>query len=211
MFNKNWRLIFSIGILFNIVLLLSSFNSNLYDEKIYLELYEKNDVSFNESVKINKTSEIIGFFSDKNSLDNSFFTDAEISHMKDVKKIFTLLNYIYYISFIILVIFLIYLIKKNILIIILPSVILGIILALVTFFIFSIIPFSTSFDGMHNTIFPQGNYSFPADSNLIQLFPIGFFYGFIKLVMKEFFFKEILIISISLGYFYYVKNIKIKK
>ena len=211
MFNKNWGLIFSIAILFNIVLLLSSFNSNLYDEKTYFGLYEENNVIFNESIRIDKTSELIGFFSNENSLDTSFFTNNEISHMEDVKKIFEILNYIYYITLMLLVVLFIYLIRKDLFIIILPSAILGLILASLAFSTFSSIPFTISFEGMHNTLFPQGNYSFPTDSNLIQLFPIGFFYGFIEIVMKEFFITHLMIILIGLGYFYYVKKIKKNK
>ena len=41
------------------------------------------------------------------------------------------------------------------------------------------IGFTKFWDIFHNLLFPQGNFSFPVDSTLIQLYPASYFIGFI--------------------------------
>lgn len=199
-FNENSKsnlikfLILLISLSLTLTILFSTFNSKLYDEKLYMNLYEKNNIKFNESIRENKTNEVINFLKNKGSLDKSFFTENEISHMEDVRKIFNGLKKIYLLSLFITLFGITFLVYKKLSI--RRAFIYSFILSILLIILF-LLPFNFLFDNMHNLLFPQGNYSFDNSSNLIQLFPAGFFLGFLQSVIISFMLKEVLILGLS--------------
>ena len=117
----------------------------------------------------------IDFLQEKAELELPF-TEEEVSHLQDVKKLMKVINYLFYFSLLILTLILTYY-KKNV-----QQVkkllryggITTIVVVLITIFILWL-SFSKLFTLFHHVFFPQGNWIFPTDSLLIQTFPIDFF------------------------------------
>ncbi len=107
------------------------------------------------------------------------YTIAEYSHLQDVQRIFSVGNILFWIlaSSAIFLILLIFFLKKNILEI--SNIILhgGIItlMAIILIFLLIFFNFNGIFAIFHKIFFPQGNWQFPANSLLIQTFPLQFF------------------------------------
>ncbi len=119
--------------------------------------------------------EVFLFLDNKGTL-FSGFTPDEVSHLLDVKKIMNLADYIFYGLLLLITAALTYYKKDSKFVLkLLKSggistgiFILG--LLLLSFFFFDAV-----FALFHQLFFPQGNWIFPADSLLIQTFPIIFF------------------------------------
>lgn len=185
-------IILTISISFSI--LFSILDQKINDEDLYYKLYEGNYVyeEFNNESLVNeKTNELIGFFDNKNPLDETFYTSDEISHLEDVKKVLKIINTIYYILLLISFIGLISLyylpnFPKHVFILLISGFFFSLLLILILYFL----PFDILFEKMHSTLFPQGNYTFDSTSNMIRLFPEGFFIGFFKTIIISFILKE---------------------
>ncbi len=95
------------------------------------------------------------------------FNEQEKAHLQDVKH---LLKYSYYLLEIIAVILAFCMIDDWRKIIKYGTILLIILLAAGF-----LIPFDSFFTSFHKILFPQGNWQFPADSMLIQLYPASFF------------------------------------
>ena len=128
------------------------------------------------------------------------FTTEEKAHLVDVRRIINSVKWIGIISFILLIaaIIHIYTIKdfgnsiRRILVIGSASAL----AVLIILFVISL-NFPTFFEGFHKLLFPQGNYTFPADYLLIKLFPEALFKDYAR---KMFFHTGILsLILLFLG------------
>jgi integral membrane protein (TIGR01906 family) len=119
-----------------------------------------------ENTEINEIKEFVGF------------TPEEKAHLIDVKRIINSVKWIGIISFILLIaaIIRLYTLKdfgNNIRrILVIGSV--SALAVLIILFVISL-NFPTFFEGFHRLLFPQGNYTFPADYLLIKLFPEALF------------------------------------
>jgi integral membrane protein (TIGR01906 family) len=107
----------------------------------------------------------------------NIFTDLEIDHLVDVRKILQNILFVYFLSIISLVIISFHVYRKKkvekYLLIINKATKLNIIATfLAGCFIF--IFWNYFFIKFHEIFFPQGNWSFPANSMLIQLYPAQF-------------------------------------
>tara|TARA_Y100000310_G_scaffold345531_1_gene466120 strand:- start:40561 stop:41109 length:549 start_codon:yes stop_codon:yes gene_type:complete len=117
----------------------------------------------------------LNYFDDK-SLQPEGYLDSEISHMRDVKQIMNKVDIIFYILLAFITLTLTYY-KKNVKLLkkltslgsAATFIFVGIILLLST------LAFNSSFNYFHKIFFPQGNWQFPADSLLLQTWPIEFF------------------------------------
>ncbi len=129
----------------------------------------------------------------------SDYTAAEQSHLQDVQKVFQGVDYIFFFFFLLIVIILLYSIKNR------PQlsklclyggistvVFTGLILIIIVF------SFESSFTLFHTIFFPQGNWTFPIESLLIQTFPLEFFIS----IGRRIFLQTVIIGSlfIVLGY-----------
>ncbi len=117
----------------------------------------------------------LNFLQGKGNL-NENFTEKEISHLEDVKQVIVMMEAVFYLSLLISTLTLTRyrrnkekiksLFRKT-----------GIITASVTTFLalIGVISFNFLFTLFHKIFFPQGNWQFPANSMLIQTFPLDFF------------------------------------
>jgi len=172
----------------------------MFDENFYKKEFLKNDAysSFEDADSIGIS--LISFFEGFEKLP-SMFTKDEALHLVDVrdlvKKGDNLLMFLFAAN-IILLSFLLFKSekkKKNLKKIFICSGSAILILPL-----FSILfTFEYLFTKFHHLFFPQGNWMFDINSNLIRLFPEQFFYdAFISIILKSVF---IGILLISAGFF----------
>ncbi len=119
---------------------------------------------------------IIRFFNYGSEL-SSPFDQNEISHMKDVRNIFSALRLIFAVSIAILLVHIISSIKEEKYLSIVKDLNKGAVYSFIAVILLAIlaIPFNLFFSVFHNVFFPQGNWTFPQDSSLIMLFPQEFF------------------------------------
>lgn len=119
----------------------------------------------------------MNFLQGKGELTLNYNAD-EISHLNDVKKVMGCLDYLFYFLLLFLTLILTYH-KKNkehLQKLLAFGGITTIIFSLMII-IFILLSFNYSFTIFHSIFFPQGNWSFPADSLLLQTFPLDFFIG----------------------------------
>lgn len=113
----------------------------------------------------------------------NFYTDNEISHMKDVyvlihniKVAGTIFAVLGLVSFIFFLFFSSYMSKSK-----LKAILKGYGLCLIfilTIVLVACIDFTAAFDVFHKIFFPQGNWMFPASSLMIQMLPADLFMNF---------------------------------
>lgn len=111
------------------------------------------------------------------------FAEEEKSHLEDVREIINTVKWIGIISFALLIAALIRLyVLKDFNLSLKRIFVYGSITAfalLVILFVISL-NFPSFFESFHKLLFPQGNYTFPANYLLIKLFPEGFFMDFAR-------------------------------
>lgn len=191
---------------------LSLLKVNVFNEQTYHKLYEKNGVDQrfdNETLK-NQTTNVIQQIEGKKDLAPGFFSENEISHLKDVKNLIKKGVTLYYVllTIIISTLLILYFYNyesylKNTGLIFLMSGAGFMILALILF-AFS---FSNLFLGFHEAFFPQGNYLFDAQtSNLLKMFPEAFFQDFFNLILTYSLVQAVSYIIIGLIFLHYHKK-----
>lgn len=118
--------------------------------------------------------QVFNFLDEKEGLEG--FTAGEISHLEDVKKVMKFADYLFYILFLMLSLILTYNRKdKKFTLRLLKFGGIGTIVFVLLILIFTLVSFNFSFTVFHKIFFPQGNWTFPFDSKLIQTFPLEFF------------------------------------
>ncbi len=171
-----------------LIIILGNFRFLLYNENFYHNEFEKNNVYG----KLNNPNEVLDelflYLKDKETtLKTDIFNEDEKSHFNDVKILINKFLVFFY-TIIILEIFLFLFIyfgyfKKNIkksarffsyILIMSSSFAVLFSLLLYTFQKY----FQNLFIKFHLVFFPQGNWLFPASSNMIKMFPEQFFYDF---------------------------------
>ncbi|MBS3108278.1 TIGR01906 family membrane protein [Candidatus Woesearchaeota archaeon] len=176
-----------------IFILLLSLNLHVYNEKFYLKEFEKNNVYDNiekESVLENYKL-LIGYFKNKNDLENSFFNEKEKLHMIDVKRLVNLSGKILYISLILLVLLISYAIYKKDFDDLRSGLAIGnaiTIMIIVLLILFVMFDFGSVFLNFHLGLFSNDLWQLnPATDKLIQMFPEEFFFdAFINILINSF-------------------------
>lgn len=131
------------------------------------------------------------------------YTEQEIAHLVDVKRLMETMNYIFYSLLLVLTLILTYCRKnKEQLIKLLKYGGITVIAVELMLFLLVLISFNSSFAAFHYLFFPQGNWIFSADSLLIQTFPLQFFVKISQTILFQAFLGGIIFILISL----YLKN-----
>ncbi len=119
--------------------------------------------------------QVFGFLQNEGELQEGF-TPAEISHLGDVKQVMKYAEYVFYALLLIVTITLTYCRRDKELVLKLlgyggkTTLLVMLLIFLISFFFFNEL-----FTLFHLLFFPQGNWLFPADSMLIQIFPTDFF------------------------------------
>lgn len=151
-------ILFLFSILLFLFLLLASYKSVLF---------------FADLTPVQQT--VFHFLAEKENL-QSGFTELEASHLEDVKKVMIFADYVFYILSLALISIITYYKKDRGFVLrlfnyggkftVVAIAILGII---------SLLFFDLIFSLFHQLFFPQGNWTFAADSLIIQTFPLEFF------------------------------------
>ena len=131
------------------------------------------------------------YFNDKVKMPENY-TDAEISHMQDVKKVLRLVKYLFYVLLLIITLIITYfrndinwnerknqninkINKKEMYSKLFKYGGIATLSSIGFLFLISSVAFNFVFSLFHKIFFPQGNWQFPTDSLLIQTFPYSFF------------------------------------
>ncbi|MBT3464702.1 DUF1461 domain-containing protein [archaeon] len=183
-----------------------------------LELYEK---SYDKYVVYNKfetgfakmkVKSIFDYFHSKGELDSGFFNESEISHLKDVKILLLKIKFLFLINLIVLIYIIFILLKKKEFKLLFPSIMIisgsFIFLIFVLLILFnSIIGFEFIFDKFHRAFFVD-NWLFDVrTSNMINLFPQGYFSDMAFFIIFRIFLISTILIILGL----IIGNMKNKK
>ena len=119
--------------------------------------------------------ETVDFLKDKEELRLNY-TNSEVSHLEDVKKVMNLMDYLFYFSLLMVTGIITYYKrnKKRLLKLFKYGGIVTVLFIIIKS-LFALISFNYAFTIFHQILFPQGNWTFPFDSLLIQTFPLEFF------------------------------------
>lgn len=218
-------LLFFSTIFLSLIVIIGSFLMIIYNKSFYLYEYKKlgvykevsNTLKIETSESIdtlnNITTNIIRFFKGKEEL--KYFSEKEKEHMLDVRILINKIKYIYYfslLSFLLLVYILYAKSKKSRIgfIDVLSKILLfsGLLVfcTYIILFPFIIFYFNTSFVFFHLVFFPNGNWIFPQDSLLINIFPAQFFMDSIVIIFLITLFQAIVLLSIGYWLRKQVKN-----
>lgn len=142
-------------------------------------------------------------------IEDFFFTQKEINHLRDVRELLKRLFLLQYIAFFLAILTLIFLYfyyeKSTIRMITLMMSFFKIyIIIFLIFSIFSLIFFKTFFNLLHRPFFQEKSWIFEKESLIIQLFPSNFWY-------LGYMFYLIILESIFLFYFIMLKYLKTMK
>ena len=172
--NKFWISVLSIAIF--ILIVLSPLIYATHSKELTWSVSQKygSETRLGENAQI-LNSNIIEFFNGAKL--NNTFTTPEKNHLIDVRNLLNIASILFAISLIVIIIAIIYNKKESEHIFnkaFLYSGISAIIFNLIILF-FTIFNFDSLFISFHELLFPQGNWTFPTSSLLIQLYPEGFF------------------------------------
>jgi len=104
------------------------------------------------------------------------YVPLELSHLQDVQKVMKYANYLFYALLLLAAWCIIYTKRdKEQLQRLLKYGGISTVAVIGLFFLGLLLSFNTIFAAFHQIFFPQGNWQFPADSVLIQTFPLEFF------------------------------------
>jgi len=172
-------LIFLFAILIPFIIIFSSAGSTAFNYSFYKSEFSKYNPNIENREEISKN--LISYLKDKDSKETLIqnFTDEEISHLIDVKKLMQ--NSMFILNILILIAaissgILFYINKELFLKNIGISAIIGGVLTIFALILlyFSLSNFSSVFTGFHTLFFEQGTWTFPASSLLVTLFPEQF-------------------------------------
>lgn len=186
-------------------IILGNFNYLILNRSFYQSLYGKVGTYQNfENQKIvnDATNNLFGYFRGKNTLDHNFFSTQAVSHLKDVRDLLVFANGLFYLSLIAALVIAISLIFKRQSKIILESLFVSSIATI--FFIAALgLGISSAFDSFflkfHQILFTNTLWLFPADDNLIKLFPEQFFVEFANQLALNIFLTSSIIAIIVLS------------
>lgn len=184
---------FALILIIPLLLILSNTISLFYNDSFY----QKSNLNENE------TKDIIGFFEGG---ELGLYDSAELSHMKDVRKLINAGKILLLFLVLSLAIFLAY--EKNNYWLLIAGAIMTI-LILILFLFFN---FSNFFTWFHTIFFPQGNWQFDSSSKLINDFQFSFFESAGKKIFVDTLWQSGLVFVLGLGAKIYKnkKNPKLK-
>jgi integral membrane protein (TIGR01906 family) len=190
------------------------------DRGFYLSEFEKNSVYDNfedKAIPDNVSGRLISYFwsgSDQPP-EIGLFTQAEKSHLLDVKNLISglknttfLLIAVLFSLKVISLLFFRKLFLKNLGIFTIisgaASIILGLLLAVLA------LNFEWAFLNFHHLLFPQGNWMFPMDSTLIRLFPAQTFLDFFTTILLRGLILSLLLTLLGIALLFFRKKYKRK-
>ena len=183
-----------------LIIILLPFFTLLFSQTFYhyefnnLRVYDgENNQKIDESL-----SSLLSFFLYQNDVILSY-NENEISHMKDVRNIFGVLEFLLFIAIVMLILCLLKFSKKSLKQILKYSSIISLLFLLIL--VLLSINFEQTFAIFHPIFFPQGNYTFnPEESFMKFMFPDEFFSDFLMVSLSISFIVSISLIISSVFY-----------
>jgi len=184
------------------IIILGNFNYLIFNSNYYQKLYSKIGVyeTFGNKEVVNEaTNNLLGYFRGKNKLDYNFYSEQAQLHLKDVRELITLANNFFVLTFIVALVSSVVLLAKSHRLFLKALffsstftllAILALSLGLLSFFD----PFFLKF---HQVLFDNQAWLFPAEDNLIKLFPPTFFVAFANRLAQNIIFTSLIILSVS--------------
>ncbi len=148
---------------------------------------------------LNYQEKVMAYLLNKDELPSEM-TYLEASHMNDVRILITYSNFILLFSLLICCFLYIYLKKKKQLKLFYYSLkisSISITILIIVLFFLSIFNFNWFFNVFHEIFFPQGNWLFPANSKMIQVFPETLFKNLFIYSLLMSFIISLLILLVS--------------
>jgi len=204
------KIIFKILFVISLILLIITLNFKLLalNQNFYQKEFDKLNI-YNKIPEADKNAlNLINYIKDREQL-NSFFNEKERLHMKDVKGLIQEISLLFYISLILTILLLIYFIYAKNYKIILNSIFLSSLLTIIIILILSLslINFDISFTKFHLIAFSNNLWQLnPETDNLINLFPLEFFYDITKQIIINILISSFILIILTL-----IIKIKIKQ
>src|SRR3989338_3438513 len=132
------------------------------------------------------------------------YTEPELSHLEDVKRVMTFAEVVFYSLLLLTSLILTYYRReKHFIITLLRYAGITTVSLLIVLLTAVAVSFTSSFTFFHQLFFPQGNWTFPADSMLIQAFPLEFFIT----ISRNIFLQAFLIGSLFILVSYYLSYV----
>lgn len=184
------------------LIVLANFKALVTSKSYYQSLYIKVGVyqNFDSQITSYATDNLFGYFRGQNKLDQNFFSMQAVSHLKDVRDLLIFSNGLFSLSLTAVTIITTFLISKKQFDIILKSLFISSI-ATIIFVVALGLGFSTAFDSFflkfHQILFTNSLWLFPADDNLIRLFPEQFFLEFTNRLALNIFISSTIIAVVS--------------
>lgn len=184
------------------LIVIANFNALVTNKSYYQSLYIKVGVyqNFDSQVAIYATDNLFGYFRGQNKLDQNFFSMQAVSHLKDVKDLISFSNGLLVLSLIGVSVISASLILKKQFKIFLKSLFISSIITAVLITALGLgaaVTFDSFFLKFHQILFTNTLWLFPADDNLIRLFPEQFFVEFANHLAFNIFISSVVIAVIS--------------
>ncbi len=156
---------------------------------VILVFFSINAVIFNQAVyekqipaeKIGLSNQVISFLKGSTRFLPEVFTFKEKAHLADVKQLIININLAGWSA--VIFFFLLFLKEEDRLRILFHSLILS--LAVLAFFMITVLSFQPSFTIFHQIFFKKGTWMFSPDSALINLYPFKFFHAMAVLILFQ--------------------------
>ncbi|MDO8511074.1 MAG: DUF1461 domain-containing protein [Nanoarchaeota archaeon] len=135
------------------------------------------------------------------------YTESEISHLEDVKKVMKYADYVFFVLLLTVTVIISYHRKNTDLVVRLLKYGGKITVVVIAIFgILSVFFFDPVFTLFHSLFFPQGNWTFAPDSVIIQTFPLDFFMSISRNIFLLTLFLGILFILSEYFYNYVLRH-----
>jgi len=193
--------IFFSVILLAVIIIFMPLLVNINNCSFYEKLYVKNGVFeyLSQEDARSITKQVMTFFKHHGELeeieldsDIAYFQENEKSHLLDVRELLDKIYVLFYLSLFGFFLFVILIFKgdlwdyfRKIAVVLISASALVLVLLAVLYILAN--NFTGLFTDFHLVFFPQGNWAFPNDALIINIFPFGFFYDFfLRLVLSSF-------------------------
>ncbi len=184
------------------LIILANFKALVMNKSYYQSLYIKVGVyqNFDPQIASYATDNLFGYFRGQNKLDQNFFSTQAVSHLKDIRDLLSFSNGLFSLSLAAVIIITAFLISKKQFKTILKSIFISSIITAVFVAVLGL-GVATTFDSFflkfHQLLFTNTLWLFPADDNLIKLFPEQFFVQFANQLAFNIFISSATIAIIS--------------
>lgn len=159
---------------------------------LFIIFFNLNNLIFNYPIKNKDVNEnLLNYFKGKEGLKFNY-SERELIHLNDVKKLITILRITIY--FVFLLIIILFFTDNNISHILIVSGLLTILIILILL----LSDFNSLFTKFHETLFTNNYWLLDKDSLLIKTYPIEFFIGFFKRLVLNITITSLIVIGIGI-------------